>query len=120
MSGNEPDLAAPAAALAAMAKGIDLAHAEGTPTELVDESRELAWHTRATLWGTTTWNKSATTYTPSASRAGTTTPNPAHLGIPMSQHPMEIERVPMTDRDGDRILDDNHDYVMTRPYICDY
>ncbi|MFE1909480.1 hypothetical protein ACFW96_38305 [Streptomyces gardneri] len=28
MSGNEPDLAAPAAALAAIAKGIDLAHAE--------------------------------------------------------------------------------------------
>ncbi|MDX2290690.1 RHS repeat-associated core domain-containing protein, partial [Streptomyces roseofulvus] len=36
----------------------------GTPTELVDESGELAWHTRATLWGTTTWNKSATAYTP--------------------------------------------------------
>ncbi|MEU2505173.1 putative T7SS-secreted protein [Streptomyces sp. NPDC007863] len=36
----------------------------GTPTELVSESGELAWHTRATLWGTTTWNKSATTYTP--------------------------------------------------------
>ncbi|MFE1909479.1 putative T7SS-secreted protein, partial [Streptomyces gardneri] len=36
----------------------------GTPTELVDESGELAWHTRTTLWGTTTWNKSATTYTP--------------------------------------------------------
>ncbi|MEU1867089.1 putative T7SS-secreted protein [Streptomyces gardneri] len=36
----------------------------GTPTELVDESGELAWHTRTTLWGTTTWNKSATAYTP--------------------------------------------------------
>ncbi|MFJ6517641.1 putative T7SS-secreted protein [Streptomyces filamentosus] len=36
----------------------------GSPTELVDESGELAWHTRATLWGTTTWNKSATAYTP--------------------------------------------------------
>ncbi|MGW4052072.1 putative T7SS-secreted protein [Streptomyces sp. NPDC004779] len=36
----------------------------GTPTELVSESGELAWHTRATLWGTTTWNTSATAYTP--------------------------------------------------------
>ncbi|WP_420706606.1 DUF6531 domain-containing protein [Streptomyces sp. NRRL F-5727] len=36
----------------------------GTPTELVDESGTLAWHTRAALWGTTTWNRSATTYTP--------------------------------------------------------
>ncbi|MEU2240333.1 putative T7SS-secreted protein [Streptomyces sp. NPDC018338] len=36
----------------------------GTPTELVDESGELAWRTRTTLWGTTTWNKSATAYTP--------------------------------------------------------
>ncbi|WP_328786146.1 putative T7SS-secreted protein [Streptomyces sp. NBC_00273] len=36
----------------------------GTPTELVDESGELAWRTRTTLWGTTTWNRDATTYTP--------------------------------------------------------
>ncbi|MFE5481360.1 putative T7SS-secreted protein [Streptomyces sp. NPDC056527] len=36
----------------------------GTPTELVDESGDVAWRTRATLWGTTTWNKSATAYTP--------------------------------------------------------
>lgn len=36
----------------------------GTPTELVDESGELAWRTRATLWGTTTWNRDATAYTP--------------------------------------------------------
>ncbi|MFE9135152.1 putative T7SS-secreted protein [Streptomyces sp. NPDC007355] len=36
----------------------------GTPTELVDESGELAWRTRTTLWGTTTWNRSATAYTP--------------------------------------------------------
>ncbi|WP_329622425.1 DUF6531 domain-containing protein [Streptomyces sp. NBC_01255] len=36
----------------------------GTPTELVDESGELAWRTRTTLWGTTTWNKTATAYTP--------------------------------------------------------
>ncbi|MFE5936934.1 putative T7SS-secreted protein [Streptomyces sp. NPDC056470] len=36
----------------------------GTPTELVDESGELAWHTRTTLWGTTTWNRTATAYTP--------------------------------------------------------
>ncbi|MFI9119354.1 putative T7SS-secreted protein [Streptomyces bikiniensis] len=36
----------------------------GTPTELVDESGELAWRTRSTLWGTTTWTRDATTYTP--------------------------------------------------------
>ncbi|MFE1228100.1 RHS repeat-associated core domain-containing protein [Streptomyces sp. NPDC058745] len=36
----------------------------GTPTELVDESGTVAWHTRTTLWGTTAWNRSATTYTP--------------------------------------------------------
>jgi RHS repeat-associated protein len=36
----------------------------GTPTELVDESGNIAWRTRATLWGTTTWNVDATAYTP--------------------------------------------------------
>ncbi|MFJ8661311.1 putative T7SS-secreted protein [Streptomyces sp. NPDC093795] len=36
----------------------------GTPTELVDESGDLAWRTRTTLWGTTTWNRTATAYTP--------------------------------------------------------
>lgn len=36
----------------------------GTPTELVDESGDLAWRTRTTLWGTTTWNRDATAYTP--------------------------------------------------------
>ncbi|MFJ8820639.1 putative T7SS-secreted protein [Streptomyces sp. NPDC102467] len=36
----------------------------GTPRELVDESGAVAWRTRSTLWGTTTWNKDATTYTP--------------------------------------------------------
>lgn len=36
----------------------------GTPTELVDESGQVAWHTRATVWGTTTWNRDATAYTP--------------------------------------------------------
>ncbi|WP_101255271.1 DUF6531 domain-containing protein [Streptomyces barkulensis] len=36
----------------------------GTPTELVDETGEIAWHTRTTLWGTTTWNRDATAYTP--------------------------------------------------------
>ncbi|MFD7323107.1 putative T7SS-secreted protein [Streptomyces sp. NPDC059875] len=36
----------------------------GTPTELVDESGALAWHSRTTLWGTTTWNRSASAYTP--------------------------------------------------------
>ncbi|MFB8441100.1 putative T7SS-secreted protein [Streptomyces niveus] len=36
----------------------------GTPTELVSESGEIAWHTRATLWGTTTWSRTSTAYTP--------------------------------------------------------
>ncbi|MET9536049.1 putative T7SS-secreted protein [Streptomyces sp. NPDC006553] len=36
----------------------------GTPTELVDESGDVAWRTRSTLWGTTTWNTSASAYTP--------------------------------------------------------
>ncbi|MFJ5261162.1 putative T7SS-secreted protein [Streptomyces sp. NPDC088387] len=36
----------------------------GTPTELVDEQGHLSWHTRSTLWGTTTWSTSSTTYTP--------------------------------------------------------
>ncbi|WP_093637933.1 DUF6531 domain-containing protein [Streptomyces sp. 2224.1] len=36
----------------------------GTPTELVDEQGEIAWHTRSTVWGTTTWNRDATAYTP--------------------------------------------------------
>ncbi|WP_406474633.1 DUF6531 domain-containing protein [Streptomyces sp. NBC_01615] len=36
----------------------------GTPTELVDETGDIAWRTRATLWGTTTWNSDATAYTP--------------------------------------------------------
>ncbi|MFC9749719.1 putative T7SS-secreted protein [Streptomyces niveus] len=36
----------------------------GTPTELVTESGEIVWHTRATLWGTTTWSRTSTAYTP--------------------------------------------------------
>ncbi|QMU14372.1 RHS domain-containing protein [Streptomyces pristinaespiralis] len=36
----------------------------GTPTELVDESGALAWRARTTLWGTTTWTRDATAYTP--------------------------------------------------------
>ncbi|MBZ4014188.1 hypothetical protein CCS38_00055 [Streptomyces purpurogeneiscleroticus] len=36
----------------------------GTPTELVSPEGEIAWHTRTTLWGTTTWNADATAYTP--------------------------------------------------------
>lgn len=36
----------------------------GTPTELIDESGEVAWRTRSTLWGTTTWTSDATAYTP--------------------------------------------------------
>ncbi|MEU5001147.1 DUF6531 domain-containing protein [Streptomyces sp. NPDC021622] len=36
----------------------------GTPTELVDEHGDIAWHTQTTLWGSTTWNSDATAYTP--------------------------------------------------------
>ncbi|WP_051722379.1 putative T7SS-secreted protein [Streptomyces albus] len=36
----------------------------GTPTELVDESGTITWHTRTTLWGTTTWAADSTAYTP--------------------------------------------------------
>lgn len=36
----------------------------GTPSELIDESGEMAWQARATLWGATTWPISSTTYTP--------------------------------------------------------
>ncbi|MER6612810.1 putative T7SS-secreted protein [Streptomyces xantholiticus] len=36
----------------------------GTPTELVSESGDVAWRTRTTLWGTTTWTRDATAYTP--------------------------------------------------------
>lgn len=36
----------------------------GTPAELVDEHGVIAWRTRTTLWGTTTWNANATAYTP--------------------------------------------------------
>ncbi|MET8469899.1 putative T7SS-secreted protein [Streptomyces sp. NPDC006422] len=36
----------------------------GTPTELVDEQGDIAWRTRTTLWGTTTWPRTSTCYTP--------------------------------------------------------
>ncbi|WP_371793177.1 DUF6531 domain-containing protein [Streptomyces sp. NBC_01471] len=36
----------------------------GTPTELVDEAGTVAWRARTTLWGTTSWTSSSTTYTP--------------------------------------------------------
>lgn len=36
----------------------------GKPTELIDESGELAWHSRNTPWGTTSWSTKSTTYTP--------------------------------------------------------
>ncbi|WP_438314739.1 putative T7SS-secreted protein [Streptomyces sp. HUAS TT3] len=36
----------------------------GTPTHLLAEDGTTAWHTRSTLWGTTTWNRDATAYTP--------------------------------------------------------
>lgn len=36
----------------------------GTPTELLDERGNIAWRARATLWGTTVWNRGATAHTP--------------------------------------------------------
>ncbi|MFD0317807.1 putative T7SS-secreted protein [Streptomyces flavalbus] len=36
----------------------------GTPTELVDETGDIAWRTRATLWGTTAWPRDSSAYTP--------------------------------------------------------
>jgi RHS repeat-associated protein len=34
------------------------------PTELVDESGSLAWHTRTTVWGSTSWARNSTACTP--------------------------------------------------------
>ncbi|MFD3534628.1 DUF6531 domain-containing protein [Streptomyces sp. NPDC058664] len=36
----------------------------GTPSELVDENGDIAWRTRGTLWGGTTWAATSTAYTP--------------------------------------------------------
>ncbi|MFC7976184.1 DUF6531 domain-containing protein [Streptomyces cinereoruber] len=36
----------------------------GTPTELVDETGRVAWHSRSTVWGVTVWNRDADAYTP--------------------------------------------------------
>jgi RHS repeat-associated protein len=36
----------------------------GTPTELVDETGDIAWRTRSTLWGTTSWGSDSTAHTP--------------------------------------------------------
>ncbi|WP_328582668.1 putative T7SS-secreted protein [Streptomyces sp. NBC_00370] len=36
----------------------------GTPTELIDESGDIAWRSRSTLWGTTAWARDSRTYTP--------------------------------------------------------
>ena len=36
----------------------------GSPTELVDEHGDIAWHTRTTLWGNTAWAANSTAYTP--------------------------------------------------------
>ncbi|WP_455680778.1 DUF6531 domain-containing protein [Streptomyces kronopolitis] len=36
----------------------------GTPTELLNESGEIAWRSRSTLWGSTTWTTKSAAYTP--------------------------------------------------------
>ncbi|MER5555865.1 putative T7SS-secreted protein [Streptomyces sp. NPDC002793] len=35
----------------------------GSPTQLIDERGDIAWHTRSTIWGSTSWNTDASTYT---------------------------------------------------------
>ncbi|WP_225994700.1 putative T7SS-secreted protein [Streptomyces arboris] len=35
-----------------------------TPTELLDESGTIAWRTRTALWGSTTWTRNSSAYTP--------------------------------------------------------
>ncbi|MEW1688987.1 putative T7SS-secreted protein [Streptomyces sp. NPDC091265] len=36
----------------------------GTPAELIDESGDIAWRSRSTLWGATAWSRNSGTYTP--------------------------------------------------------
>ncbi|WP_331449183.1 putative T7SS-secreted protein [Streptomyces prasinus] len=36
----------------------------GTPTELIDETGDIAWRSRSTLWGTTAWARDSSAYTP--------------------------------------------------------
>ncbi|MFG2649393.1 DUF6531 domain-containing protein [Streptomyces sp. NPDC048436] len=36
----------------------------GTPSELVDECGDVAWRSRTSLWGITSWNAAASAYTP--------------------------------------------------------
>ncbi|MFJ2771286.1 DUF6531 domain-containing protein [Streptomyces sp. NPDC087300] len=36
----------------------------GTPTELIGTDGNIAWHTRTSLWGTTTWSRQSSAYTP--------------------------------------------------------
>ncbi|MFD6323473.1 putative T7SS-secreted protein [Streptomyces sp. NPDC058442] len=36
----------------------------GTPTELVDETGDIAWRSRSTLWGTTAWARDSSAYIP--------------------------------------------------------
>ncbi|MFF0193381.1 putative T7SS-secreted protein [Streptomyces anulatus] len=36
----------------------------GSPNELVDETGQVGWQTRSTIWGTTTWTNTSTAYTP--------------------------------------------------------
>ncbi|MFI6872125.1 DUF6531 domain-containing protein [Streptomyces sp. NPDC050400] len=36
----------------------------GTPTELVDDTGEIAWHSRTVQWGATAWSRGSSAYTP--------------------------------------------------------
>ncbi|MEW2554917.1 putative T7SS-secreted protein [Streptomyces zhihengii] len=36
----------------------------GAPTELIDESGDIAWRSRSTLWGATAWSRGSSAYTP--------------------------------------------------------
>ncbi|MEI5033163.1 RHS repeat-associated core domain-containing protein [Streptomyces sp. S1A(2023)] len=41
-----------------------IADLAGAPRALIDQQGEVAWHTRSTLWGTTTWPVDSAAYTP--------------------------------------------------------
>ncbi|WP_422769935.1 HNH/endonuclease VII fold putative polymorphic toxin [Plantactinospora sp. WMMC1484] len=53
---------------------------------------------------------------PAPGRSGALNQAKRDLGIPRAQHPDRVDRVPLTDRDGRRILGENNQPVMTREY----
>ncbi|WP_420882442.1 RHS repeat domain-containing protein, partial [Streptomyces barkulensis] len=67
----------------------------GAPTELVDETGEIAWHTRTTLWGTT-WNRDATAYTLLRFPGQYADPETGPLGLAPSPNPATYVHNPST------------------------